>query len=74
MRTPIHVDEIAEIYVRVVMKDKPDHAIYNTGGHTISLGDLADIVYGVSCHTIAAPLLRSGGKEAIESLAPLLRE
>ena len=26
------------------MKDKPDHAIYNTGGHTISLGDLADIV------------------------------
>ena len=44
MRTPIHVDEIAEIFARVVMKDKPDHAIYNTGGHTISLGDLADLV------------------------------
>jgi nucleoside-diphosphate-sugar epimerase len=44
MRAPIHVDEIAEIFARVVMKDKPDHAIYNTGGHTISLGDLADIV------------------------------
>jgi len=26
------------------MKDKPDHAIYNTGGHTISLGELADLV------------------------------
>ena len=38
MRAPIHVDEIAEIFARVVMKDKPDHAIYNTGGHTISLG------------------------------------
>ena len=44
MRAPIHVDEIAEIFARVVMKDKPDHAIYNTGGQTISLGDLADIV------------------------------
>src|SRR5207237_6831884 len=44
VRAPIHVDEIAEIFARVVMKDKPDHAIYNTGGHTISLGDLADMV------------------------------
>ena len=44
MRAPIHVDEVAEIFARVVMKDKPDHSIYNTGGHTISLGDLADIV------------------------------
>src|SRR5712671_7675545 len=44
MRAPIHVDEIAEIFARVVMKDKPDHAIYNTGGHTISLGELADMV------------------------------
>ena len=44
MRAPIHVDEIAEIFARVVMKDKPTHAIYNTGGHTISLGELADMV------------------------------
>ena len=44
MRAPIHVDEIAEIFARVVMKDKPDHSIYNTGGQTISLGDLADVV------------------------------
>src|SRR5216683_2877817 len=44
MRAPIHVDEIAEIFSRVVMKDKPDHAIYNNGGHTISLGELADMV------------------------------
>ena len=26
------------------MKDKPEHGIYNTGGQTISLGELADIV------------------------------
>src|SRR3954452_25434530 len=44
MRAPVHVDEIAEIFARVVMKDQPDHAIYNTGGHTISLGELADLV------------------------------
>ncbi len=44
MRCPIHVEEIAEIFARVIMKDKPDHAVYNSGGHTISLGDLADLV------------------------------
>jgi nucleoside-diphosphate-sugar epimerase len=44
MRSPVHVDEIAEIFARVIMKDKPDHAVYNTGGHTISLGEIADLV------------------------------
>jgi nucleoside-diphosphate-sugar epimerase len=44
MRCPIHVDEIAEIFARVIMKDKPEHFIYNTGGQPISLGELADIV------------------------------
>jgi nucleoside-diphosphate-sugar epimerase len=44
MRAPVHVDEIAEIFARVVMKDKPEHAVYNTGGQTISLGGVADIV------------------------------
>jgi len=44
MRCPVHVDEIAEIFARVIVKDKPEHAVYNTGGHTISMGDLADLV------------------------------
>jgi nucleoside-diphosphate-sugar epimerase len=44
MRAPVHVDEIAEIFARVAMKDKPLHAVYNTGGQTISLGEIADIV------------------------------
>src|SRR5260221_7905557 len=44
MRCPIHVDEVAEIFARVIMKDKPEHRIYNTRGQAISLGDLADIV------------------------------
>jgi nucleoside-diphosphate-sugar epimerase len=44
MRCPIHVDEIAEIFARVIMEDKPRHWVYNTGGIAISLGEIADIV------------------------------
>jgi nucleoside-diphosphate-sugar epimerase len=44
MRAPVHVDEIAEIFARVTMKDKPEHAVYNTGGQAMSLGELADMV------------------------------
>jgi len=44
MRCPVHVDEIAEIFARVIMKDKPEYMTYNTGGQPISLGELADIV------------------------------
>jgi nucleoside-diphosphate-sugar epimerase len=46
MRCPIHVDDIAEVFARVVMADKPKSWVYNTGGTAISLGDLADIVRG----------------------------
>jgi nucleoside-diphosphate-sugar epimerase len=46
MRIPVHVDDIAEVFVRVLMADKPAHRIYNSGGHTISLGDLAEMVRG----------------------------
>jgi nucleoside-diphosphate-sugar epimerase len=44
MRCPIHVDEVAEIFARVIMSDKPQQWIYNTGGQTISMGELANIV------------------------------
>ena len=44
MRIPVHVDDIAEVFARVLMADKPRHAIYNSGGHTISMGELADMV------------------------------
>ncbi|MFL5265777.1 MAG: hypothetical protein ACJ8AH_04145, partial [Stellaceae bacterium] len=44
MRCPIHVDEIAEIFARVIMTDKPQHSVYNTGGIAISLGEIADMV------------------------------
>src|ERR1700758_5453062 len=44
MRCPVHVDEIAAIFARVIMTDKPKDWVYNTGGQAISLGELADIV------------------------------
>jgi nucleoside-diphosphate-sugar epimerase len=44
MRCPIHVDDIAEVFARVAMSDKPQHPIYNSSGHTISLGELAGMV------------------------------
>ena len=44
MRLPVHVDDIAEAFVRVTMVDKSNYPIYNSGGYPISLGDLAAIV------------------------------
>lgn len=40
----IHVDDMAEVFARVMMTDKPAHRVYNSGGTPISLGEIADIV------------------------------
>ena len=44
MRLPIHVDDISEIFVRVTLAEATQHAVYNSGGETISMGALADLV------------------------------
>ena len=44
MRIPIHVDDISEVFVRVLLADSPRYNIYNSGGTPISLGELADLV------------------------------
>ena len=44
MRIPIHVDDISEVFVRVLLADAPRYHIYNSGGTPISLGELADQV------------------------------
>jgi nucleoside-diphosphate-sugar epimerase len=46
MRLLIHVEDIAEVFTRVLLADKPKHDIYNSGGIPASLGELADIVRG----------------------------
>ena len=44
MRLPIHVEDISEVFARVLLSDSPHHAIYNSGGAPISMGDWADLV------------------------------
>src|SRR4029453_1246682 len=44
MRLPIYVEDIAEVFVRVLLADAPRYPIYNSGGTPISLGDVAEIV------------------------------
>jgi nucleoside-diphosphate-sugar epimerase len=44
MRSVIHVADMAEVFARVLLADKPAHTTYNSGGMTVSLGELADQV------------------------------
>jgi len=43
MRLLIHVEDIAEVFARVLLAAAPQHALYNSGGIPVSLGELADI-------------------------------
>jgi nucleoside-diphosphate-sugar epimerase len=63
MRCPIHVDDIAEVFARVVMTDKPKHWVYSTGGTSISLGDLAEMVRGFLPDAQISFDKETGGKE-----------
>jgi nucleoside-diphosphate-sugar epimerase len=45
MRLLIHVEDIAEVFARVLLADAPRHPLYNSGGIPCSLGELADIVH-----------------------------
>jgi nucleoside-diphosphate-sugar epimerase len=44
MRSVIYVDDVAEIFARVAEKRRPDFPVYNSGGESLSLGQLADMV------------------------------
>jgi nucleoside-diphosphate-sugar epimerase len=63
MRCPVHVDDIAEVFTRVLLTDQPKHTIYNTGGTAISLGELADIVRGFLPDARIEFEHESGGRE-----------
>lgn len=63
MRCPIHVDDIAEVFVRVLMTDKPKHQVYSSGGHAISMGDLAAMVRGFLPEAKITFEKQTGGKE-----------
>ena len=63
MRCPIHVDDIAEVFARVLLTEKPKHRIYNSGGIAISLGEIADIVRSYLPDAKISFEKESGGKE-----------
>jgi len=63
MRCPIHVDDIAEVFARVLFAEKPAHRIYNSGGIAISLGEIADIVRSYLPDAKISFEKESGGKE-----------
>ena len=64
MRCPIHVDDIAEVFARVLLSEKPAHRIYNSGGVSVSLGDIADIVRSYLPDAKISFGKESGGKDA----------
>ena len=43
-RLPIHVEDIAEAFVRVTLADSTNYSLYNSGGTAISMEALADMV------------------------------
>ncbi|MDD9904878.1 MAG: NAD(P)-dependent oxidoreductase [Rhodospirillaceae bacterium] len=44
MRCVIHVSDMAEVFARVALTETPQHETYNSGGITVSLGELAALV------------------------------
>jgi nucleoside-diphosphate-sugar epimerase len=46
MRLLVHVEDMAEIFARVLLAEAPRHHLYNSGGIPVSLGELADLVRG----------------------------
>lgn len=42
----IHVEDMAEVFARVLLADKPQHETYSSGGTSVSLAELADLVRG----------------------------
>jgi nucleoside-diphosphate-sugar epimerase len=46
MRLLVHVEDMAEIFARVMLAEAPRHSLYNSGGIPVSLGELADLVRG----------------------------
>ncbi|HSV81707.1 MAG TPA: NAD(P)-dependent oxidoreductase [Ramlibacter sp.] len=63
MRCVIHADDMADVFVRIALARKPKHALYNSGGETVSLGDLAAMVRKVLPEADIAFQHETGGEE-----------
>ena len=64
MTLPLHVDDIAEVFLRVTLAEETHHAIYNSGGNSVSLAELAAIVRDYLPEADIAFDEDAGGREA----------
>lgn len=64
MRNIMHVDDISEIFVRITVAESPHYPIYNSGGETMSLGNLSEIVKKFLPDAKITFEKEQGGKEA----------
>jgi nucleoside-diphosphate-sugar epimerase len=40
----VYVEDLAEIFVRITLAERPRYTVYHAGGHTTSFGEVAAIV------------------------------
>ena len=62
MRLLIHVEDIAEVFARVLLADAPRYPLYNSGGSPVSLGELAALV-GEFLPDAKITFAQEGGRE-----------
>jgi nucleoside-diphosphate-sugar epimerase len=63
MRCVIHADDMAEVFVRIALAKKPEHPLYNSGGESLSLGEIAGMVKKVLPEAEIAFENETGGEE-----------
>ncbi len=64
MRCVIHVEDMAEVFARVLLADEPAHETYNSGGTTVSLAELAGLVQELLPEAEIKFEAETGGKES----------
>jgi nucleoside-diphosphate-sugar epimerase len=67
MRCVIYVDDVADVIARVATKREPAHDLYNSGGETLSLGDIAEIVRRFIPEAEIEFENETGGRESAEA-------
>lgn len=71
MRCVIYADDMADVFVRIALKAKPEFPVYNTGGETLSLGEIADMVRKYIPDADISFEKETGGKDEVGAAAYL---
>lgn len=71
MRCVIYADDMADVFARIALKAKPEFPVYNTGGETLSLGEIADMVRKYIPAADISFEKETGGKDEVGAAAYL---